>query len=1053
VAQCAIRLEGELNVRALLEALQLVVERCEILRTVFRSLPTLGMPLQIVTDGFAPSWRTLDLRQQSGSDVNAVIEGFLQQEARQRFEHDHEPALRTLLVTLPEREHLLIVTAPALCADSGTLGNLFAEISHCYAAILEGGRPEQEAIPYVQICEWQNELLEEEEAGEGKDFWRRWNAVAQATDTLPCSADLVSVEADFARLAVQLPPEVNAQLEFLAERHKSTTASWLLACWQTLLWRLMPEPVIVVGESYDGREFEMLSGVLGPLEKFLPVRVQFSETARFSDVVAGTVESSRTVREWQEYFVWRSDFGVGEDADDNRVASYLPFGFEFAQWPAPRQLGGINFSIYQLHSETERFDVKLSCARSENALTLTFHYDTSRFHLQDIVRLSDQFHCLLASTLRCPEATLKELNVLGEAARHQLLIEWNDTETSFASHLCVHELFAAQAARTPERVAVVCGDEQLTYAEVNTRSNKVAHHLRSLGVGPEAVVGLCMERSVEMIVGLFGILKAGGAYLPLDSSYPSERLRFMLDDAGASILLTERRVSGGLPEMDIRVLYIDSDWSQIATSPGDDPPNVATPENLAYVIYTSGSTGSPKGVMIQHRSVVNLEAALRAAVYGQAETPLRVGLNAPFVFDGSVKQIIQLLRGHTLHVLAEELRLDPVRLQAYVDAHRLDVLDLTPSQLKLMLSAGIWDGKRGAPSTMLIGGEAIDNSLWTALSEQTTTRFFNVYGPTECTVDATVCDVRGSAAQPSIGRPLANVQVYVLDENMQPLPVGVAGELYVSGSGLARGYLRSPVLTAQRFVPHPFSSEPGARVYRTGDRARFLPGGQLEFLGRLDDQVKLRGFRVELGEIESALLAQEGVREAAVVLAEDRRGDRRLVAYFVTHGEPAPTAHELRNKLRQRLPDYMMPSTFVALDALPLTRQGKVNKNALPEPAAGDREAAFVAPRNEIEQTIAGIWQELLQIDKVGVHDNFFDLGGHSLLMVQAHNKLSRAFERDISVLELFKNPTVSALTSFFASAPRPVASLREVSSRAERRRQAAGRHRELVREKSSNGV
>ena len=1011
-AQCAIRLDGELNTNVLHDALRLVVERCEVLRTTFQQLPAVKLPMQVVSDFSAPDWRTLNLSEHDASQLDVMIEKLLQQEARASFDFESGPLVKSLLLALSPRQHLLILTLPALIADTGTLNNLFGELSDCYAACLSGTAPESMPLPYVQYSAWQQELLEDLDAEEGRQYWRKQNLATLCEQTLPgTSVGPVSLEA----APVPLTREVVTQLEEVA------SPNWLLACWHTLLWRLTREEEIVVGDSYDGREFEELSNVFGPLAKSLPVSVRLSPSLRFTEAVELIRRSVDEARAWQEYFVWPRE---------NGQEVYCPFCFEFAQWPSARHAGGVAFSIYKLHSNADRFHLKLSCARTDGSLSLELQYDASRFQADEIVRLTGRLSALLANTLEHPETPLGDLDVLSSSERQQLLVDVNDTSVAFAEDRCLHELFAAQAQQAPDANAVMYQHERLTYAELNARAETLASRLRAHGVGPETIVGLCAERCIDMIVGVIGIWKAGGAYLPLDPTYPSQRIKFMLEDADARVLLTQRRLSEGLPDTGAEVLFLDdSETPSTATS----AIHTVTPDNLAYVIYTSGSTGQPKCVMIQHRSAVNLTEALRRSVYTEAaDQHLRVGLNAPLVFDASVKQLVQLLSGHTLYIVPEELRPDPSRLLDFVNENRLDVLDLTPSQLKLLLEAGTLETQ-----TILIGGEAIDPTLWASLSVQTTSRFWNLYGPTECTVDATSCEVRRSPLQPGIGRPLANVQVYLLDNTLRPVPIGIAGELYIGGPGVARGYLNRPELTAQRFVPNSFSEVPGTRLYRTGDLARFLPDGNLEFLGRVDDQVKLNGYRIELGEIEATLTKHENVRRAVVAVRETE-----LVAYVVPRLATETLIQELRELLRDTLPQFMIPSSFVFLDALPLTRNGKIDRAALPAPeAAGRRQARYVTPRNEVEHIIAGIWQKVLQVEQVGREDNFFDLGGHSLAMVKVHAELRTAFNQDdLSIVELFKYPTISLLGEYFTGRKGRSADLRRVQTRVEKRRQAVQR-------------
>ena len=524
---------------------------------------------------------------------------------------------------------------------------------------------------------------------------------------------------------------------------------------------------------------------------------------------------------------------------------YCPFCFEFAQWPIARHAGGVAFSIYKLHSNADRFHLKLSCARTDDSLSLELKYDAARFQADEIVRLTGRLSALLTNTLEHPETPVSELDILSSSEKQQLLVEVNDTSVAFPEDRCLHELFAAQAQQTPDANAVVYQYERLTYAELNARAEKVATRLRAHGVGPETIVGLCTERGIDMIVGVLGIWKAGGAYLPLDPTYPSQRIQFMLEDARVRVLLTQRRLVEDLPEAGAEVLFLED--SEIAAV--GELVRTVTPDNLAYVIYTSGSTGQPKGVMIQHRSAVNLAEALRRSVFAEtADEHLRVGLNAPLAFDASVKQLVQLLSGHTLYIVPEEITSRSGAPTKFVNENRLDVLDLTPSQLKLLLDEGILD-----TPTILVGGEAIDSTLWSSLSAQSETRFCNLYGPTECTVDATSCEVQTLTVAAEHWPSAHQRASLCFGQCAAARADRHCRRTLHRRLGVARGYLNRPELTAQRFIPNPFSKVPGARLYRTGDLASFLPDGNLEFVGRMDDQVKLNGYRIELGEIEARL--------------------------------------------------------------------------------------------------------------------------------------------------------------------------------------------------------
>jgi amino acid adenylation domain-containing protein len=605
---------------------------------------------------------------------------------------------------------------------------------------------------------------------------------------------------------------------------------------------------------------------------------------------------------------------------------------------------------------------------------------------------------------------LSELALLTARERRLVVEDWNATAASYRGDCCVHELFAEQAARTPDAVAVVFAEESLTYRELDRRSNQLAHHLRGLGVGPEVVVGLCVERSLAMVVGLLGILKAGGAYLPLDPSYPPDRLAFMLEDARAPVLVTQERVRACVPAHGALVVQLDADWPLVASEPSTAPVSEVVPDHLAYVIYTSGSTGRPKGVMIRHRNVVSLfSSAPLGSCFGPRDVVLAV---TSLSFDiSALELLLPLLSGARVVVAASAIVADGVELHRLFNDAGVTAMQATPTSWHLLLSAG-WSAS--IPVRALCGGEALTRDLANQLLERGA-EVWNLYGPTETTIWSAVMLLResGTDAVP-IGRPLANTQLYVLDGDLSPVPIGVAGELYIGGVGLARGYLNRPGLTAERFVPNPFAV--GERLYRTGDLGRWRADGTLEFLGRIDHQVKVRGFRIELGEIEAALLQHPGVRQAVTVARDDGPGEKRLVAYVVPHDGLGPSAGDLRAHLKASLPDYMVPSAFVMMPALPLTPNGKVDRRALPAPDGQAEQRLYVAPRTPSEEMLAAILADVLRLPRVGVHDNFFDLGGHSLLAMRVTARVRQTFGVELPLRTIFQTPTIAELANHLPS-------------------------------------
>lgn len=1025
-AQLVLSLEGELQTDDLRSALQQVCARHESLRSTFSRLPGVLMPIQSVVDDLDLSWRTVSVSKDAEQ-----LERLLATERKREFDLEYGPLIHATLYVLSPARYALSINLPALCADRHTLHNLYTELCQSYAAITGDG--EAETLQYLQFAEWQNSLADEPEAQEGIEYWQKQDFTGALPVSLPGQRQIPNrTRGEVRSVTVALSSETAAQVALTAEKFEVTSSNVLLAIWQTLLWRLTRRS-IVVGNLSNGRSYELLNDAFGLFARALPAHCRFEDSLSFAEVVAQITRLEREATEWQDYFEFNQADGS---------AGHFTFGYEHTELPDARNERGVQFSIFRRHCATEPFRLKLSTVSQGTKLELEFEYDDAAFSEANVRHLAGQFQTLLTVALANPEYLVDDFVIVSGTERQDILFTWNQTQREYALDRCLHQLFEEQVMRTPGAAAVVFKENAFTFHELNQRANQLAHYLQAHGVGPEVPVGLCVERSLEMIVGLLGILKAGGAYLPLDPRNPDNRLNQVLKDAGATLLLTQSHLATRQIESDIRLVQLDGNWETIATGSVENPGSAVSASNLAYIIYTSGSTGRPKGVMIQHASAVNLANGLRDEVYAGLGPALKVGLSAPLAFDASVKQWLQLLSGHTLHLLSEELRLDAAQLRAHLDQHALDVIDCTPSQLKLMLAAGFSEAEWNRPKMMLIGGEAVDEKLWSQLAAEQRTRFQNVYGPTECTVDTTWATIQADAVCPTIGRPLPNVRVYILDENLNPSGIHITGELYVGGNGVGRGYINRPELTAERFVPDFLSGKEGARLYRTGDLARYLPDGTIEFLGRNDSQIKVRGYRIELGEIEAVVRQHEQVRQAVVIAREDKPGELRLVGYVVPKQTAKLDAGEVRRLVSERLPEYMALSSVVILDQLPLTRNGKIDVKALPKPEVMQMSSAarYVAPRNEIEKIITSVWKEALDVEQIGVNDNFFEVGGHSLLMVQVHSKLSELFESKLSIAEMFAKPTISALAEHLGNGNGHKAGLQKAATRAERRKQAAGR-------------
>jgi amino acid adenylation domain-containing protein/non-ribosomal peptide synthase protein (TIGR01720 family) len=1035
-AQGAVRIEGELNREALREALREVVSRHEILRTAFRVVPGMELPLQVILDPEPLPLRELDL---SGLDTARREAGIadLFPAGRPGLDLDRGVVLLVSLVRLAPREHLLLLELPALCADPATFENLTAEVAAAYARACGLDPVEDEAAPmqYADLADWQNQLLESDDSAEHLDRWREYWREREIAAHLGASLPFEREEAgptpepfEPAALPVPLPLDLVEGIEGLLREWEVTVPLFVLAAWQILLRKSTGRPDVLVGVLHDGRRYEELRSALGPLARFLPVHVHLPDTLTPREVATLTREADEEVARRQERFSWAHLQG------NVPRPPFFPVCFEAGEATREHAFAGIRFSIDRRQGVLDRFKLALACTQRRGVYELELRYDPRRFRRESAELLADRFQALLREIVEWPEAPLRELEGLGRRER-ALLERFRHSDAAAAAEPrqgAIHRLFAAQAGRTPDRPAVWHAGSHLTYAELDARANRLAHHLITAGIGLETPVAICLERSAEMVVAILGILKAGGAWVPLDPTHPPERMAHVLEDAGVPVLLTTEALLGSLPPENragVRVILLDREAEAIARRPGSDPEAEVPADALAYAIYTSGSTGRPKGVMVQHRSAVNLLAALETAALGAAgPPPLRASLNAPLAFDASVQQLVLLLAGHTLFVVPEEVRTDGTALLRFLRDHALDLFDCTPSQLRILLAGGLLAAAGPVPRVVLVAGEPIDGPTWSALAQSGRTVFFNVYGPTECTVDATAHRI-GTPPAGVIGRPLAGYEASVLDAALRPVPLGAPGELAVGGAGLARGYRGRPDLTAERFVPDPSGARPGARVYRTGDLARFLPSGHLEFLGRIDHQVKIRGYRIEPGEIESVLLEHPWVREAAAVVRQT--GEGALLAAYLLPSAEAPAGfdgspEDLHAFLRRRLPVYMIPAAFVAVPGFPLTGSGKVDRLALAQRPLPERKgprpgAPRVEPETATERALAEIWREILRLDGVSIADNFFQLGGDSILSIQV---ISRARQRGIHLTarQMFEHQTIAELARVAGSGPRTTA-------------------------------
>ncbi|HEY2914322.1 MAG TPA: amino acid adenylation domain-containing protein [Candidatus Angelobacter sp.] len=1020
--QTVVLVEGHYDPALLQAALRRIVEEHEILRTTFQAVPGMKMPLQVASGKPEFSWQECHI------DGEKALNGLCAQERQREFQLESGPVLRAALAPMEKKSGYLVFTLSALCGDSGTLNNLIHELAEQYNA---GEAAPAEILQYAQFSEWHHSLQDENDAPAGREYWRE--AAKESAQQLlkfpfePSRIEKKGRATETVRLVLE--PEIATKTRSLAAGNGTSEETVLLACWSALISRFSGQPAQTCWVTLSGRGHEMLAGVYGLLASQVPIQWNVESVPDFNQLIARTHERLAKAAEFQCFY--RPEQFEEQACPDIRI------GFEFTESAAAKAGEGIHFSTSALFSCIEELDLKLSITAGEASYSIQLHYNP-QFSANFVQEMAACLQTFMSNVNGAK--SVDEIPIQSEDEWRKLIRDWNPAPTDFAACTTIPQLFEEQVALTPEGAAVIYEGQSLSFAELNQKANRLANYLLSLGVQPEDCVAICLERSTETLVAILGILKAGAAYAPLDPTYPAQRLQYILQETRTRFVLTQQSLASAASQGSWRVVCLDNN-AEIISASYRNPRVTRHPENLAYIIHTSGSTGRPKGVMVQHKSVINLLQALQEAIYSQHGSPLRVSMNAPIVFDASVKQWIQVLKGNTICIVPEKNRLNPEALAQYIKDTKLDVLDCTPSQFRLMLASGQLNEAEWAPSAVLMGGEAVDESTWAVLHRSQQTSYYNVYGPTECTVDATVCRMQDSG-QPAIGHTLKNMQTYVLDRKLQPVPMNVAGELYVGGEGVARGYWNRPHLTAERFVPNPFSGAVGSRLYRTGDLVCRREDGRLKFLGRADDQVKVRGYRIELGEIVAGLREVAGVRDALVTVKGNDKEEPRLIAYAVREAGASLSIAELRQHLRKQLPDYMVPSGFVILDQIPLTVSGKVDRQALPDVdhEHSDMAANYVGPRSETENVITQIWQQVLDVKKLGIHDNFFDLGGHSLLMVQVYNKLREAFHKDVPMVELFRNPTIATLSRYFSGDAAPILSLKKTQERASRRVAASSR-------------
>jgi len=1027
----ALQITGKLNIATLEQAIGEIVQRHEVLRTSFRLVN--DTPVQVIDPKATVTLRVVDLQGFEETDVQRLVT----LEAQKPFDLSTCPLVRLSLLQLSEELHVLVLTMHHIVSDGWSMGVFIHELSTLYQALALGEVSPLPDLPiqYADFTVWQRQWFQGEFYEAKLKYWKQQLAGLPPLLELPTDRPRPPIQTSQGRRwKFQLDLPLTQKLKILSQRSGTTLFMTLQAAFATLLARYSGQDDIPIGVPIANRNYQQIESLIGFFVNILVLRTNFQGNPSFSELLTQVRQVAIEAYAHQDVPFEQ----VVEVCSPERNLSHSPlFQVMFAWQNVPMgklALPGLQFTPWEIETVTAKFDLTLSMEESDQGLQGWWEYNSDLFEADTIARMALNFQTILAAIVVNPQQSVRELPLLTDLERHQLLVEWNHTKTEYPKSQCIHELFEAQVEQTPDAVAVVLADSAFTYRELSDRANQLALYLQTFGIGPEVLVGLGVERSLDMIVGLLGILKAGGAYVPLDPTYPQERLDYILQDSQVSMLLTQSHLDFGSPR--VPVVYLDTDWDLISKFGQGDVVSGVETTNLAYVIYTSGSTGKPKGVLVTHQGLGNL-AREQIRLFNISANS-RVLQFASLNFDASVSEIFMALcSGATLVLGTPESLLPGENLTQLLHQHSITHVTLPPSALAVLSPDDLPN-----LANIIVAGEVVSTDLigrWFS-----NRRVFNAYGPTEATVCATVAEISNST---TIGRPIANTQIYILDPYLQPVPIGVTSELYIGGVGLARGYLNHPDLTREKFIPNPFNKG-DSRLYKTGDLARYLSDGNIELLGRIDHQVKIRGFRIELGEIEAVLSQHYQVKAAVVVMDQ---GNKRLVAYIVPKQEQ-PSVTELRRFLKQKLPDYMLPSAFVILDKLPLLPNGKLNRQALPTTQLRPEvEATYIAPQNQTEQLIAAVWLELLQVERVGIHDNFFELGGHSLLLIQIHSQLREIFAQELSIVDLFKYPTISSLAQYLSQEQRekPAAVPRQDQAKTRMVRRSVINQQSQLRQKS----
>ena len=1004
---------GPFNRDALDKSLREMVRRHASLRTTF--IEQDGLPAQVVAEQATVNLAVTDLSTLALPEREEQVRRIEAEELAKPFDLAVGPLMRTRLLRLADESHILIVTLHTIVADERSLDILAQELSALYESYTAGATSGLSELPlqYADFAAWQSQTFDDHAVEQQISYWRtRLSGMPTALD-LPTDRPRPRAQTfRGASKSILLPNSLKGALEKLGEEQNVSLFVLLLSAFQTLLLRYTRQDDIVVGAVLPGRDEINIRELIGLFANVAVMRTGMSGDPSFRELVSRVNEVFAGACKHQPVPFDRLVKEVQPDRDPSRNPLFQVL---FSLQDSNSELkSGWQIADLATDNVTSKVDLELELHTRPDGTEAHFTYSTDLFDGGTIVRMCGHFRQLLEGIVANPDEHISRFDLLTEAERRQLLVEWNDTSVDYPRDVPLHKFIEDQVQRAPNAIAVVYENEQITYSQLNSRANQLAHRLKKLGVGPDVLVAVCAERSVELVVALLAAIKAGGAYVPLDPEYPRERLQTMHQDTGSPVLLTQEHLLDRVAGLPGHVILLDRDWETLQQeSTGNLPADVGG-KNLAYAIYTSGSTGKPKGVPNVHEGIVNRLLWMQDMYQLTPED--RVLQKTPYSFDVSVWEFFwPLMMGATLVVARPGGHKDPAYLVNLIAEQKITTLHFVPSMLSIFLEA---DGLERCRSVRQVfaSGEALSFELQQRFFERLGAQLHNLYGPTEAAVDVTYWTCRPDSQQSivPIGRPVANTQIYILDASLQPVPIGVAGELHIGGIQLARGYLNRPDLTAQKFITSPFGQAPTDRLYKTGDLARFLPDGNIEYLGRIDHQVKLRGFRIELGEIEAVLGECAGVLQAVVIVREDKPGDKRLVAYLIPASGHELPVDSIRNEVKAKLPEYMVPSRFVILNEVPMTTSGKVDRKALPAPDAAElaSDEKLVAPRDPIEAQLVNIWESILGVSPIGINHNFFELGGHSLLAVKLMRRIEQTFGKNLPLATLLQAPTIEPLAA-----------------------------------------